>query len=665
MTFVSYAQNFEDVMLWRALKHVQNGVYVDVGAQHPVIDSVSKAFYEHGWRGVHFEPVPYYAALLRQDRPDEVVLEVALSDVEGTIELNVIADTGLSTAVDAYAQRHHSEQGFISKKIEVPTLTLKSALHSIEGKEVHWLKIDVEGLEEKVLKGWDSQVIRPWIMVVEATIPTSPEVNYLKWDPILIAADYEFVYFDGLNRFYVAKEHSELVEAFSCLPNVFDGVELSGLASSQLCRGLIASHQASEAELSAELQKAESLAAQLRQVNEQNAQLQLNCEQLNNHSQWLQNEWDSTKQRVEELSKSTGQLETELVAEQQKAENLVAQLSQANEQNSQLHLQGDRHNLWLQSEWDATKQRVEELSKSNGQLETELVAEQQKAENLVAQLSQANEQNSQLHLQGDRRKSNALWLQNEWDATKQRVQELSKSTGQLETELAVEQQKAESFLVQLSQSNEQNAHLQAHAQWLQNEWDAAKVKIDELNHCSHHWWTVADGLNQENKTLYTSRSWRITKPLRLLSLGVSYLIKGLLAIPKGIWWVIKWLIHTLLLIPKAIWWLFKWPFKLILSGLIRYAIKRPAIKLRLFTWLRKYPKAYAHTLQFARVRGINIDAMPSTITTTQQPQITETQKFTMPVSEESTTDLTSLSPRARRIYLDLKETMDSNNKENS
>ena len=261
--------------------------------------------------------------------------------------------------------------------------------------------------------------------------------------------------------------------------------------------------------------------------------------------------------------------------------------------------------------------------------------------------------------------SHTQWLQGEWDSTKQRVEELSKSTGQLEAELAAEQEKAESLVAQLSQANEQNAHLQAHAQWLQNEWDAAKVKIDELNHSSHHWWTVADGLNQENKTLYTSRSWRITKPLRLLSLGVSYLIKGLLAIPKGIWWVIKWLIHTLLLIPKAIWWLFKWPFKLILSGLIRYAIKRPAIKLRLFTWLRKYPKAYAHTLQFARVRGINVDAMPSTITTTQQPQITETQKFTMPVSEESTTDLTSLTPRARRIYLDLKEAMDSNNKEKS
>ncbi len=98
MSFLSYAQNFEDVMLWRALGHVDDGLYVDVGAQHPRIDSVSRAFYERGWRGVHVEPVPAFADLLRADRPDETVLQVALAEREGSLTLNVFADTGLSTA---------------------------------------------------------------------------------------------------------------------------------------------------------------------------------------------------------------------------------------------------------------------------------------------------------------------------------------------------------------------------------------------------------------------------------------------------------------------------------------------------------------------------------------------------------------------------------------
>lgn len=226
MTFISYAQNFEDVMLWRALKHIDKGCYVDIGAQHPVVHSVSKAFYEHGWRGVHLEPVPYYADLLRTDRPDETVMQIALSDTEGFVELNVIPDTGLSTVVDKHAV-DHAKLGFKSQKLKVKTLPLSKALQSLNGKDVHWLKIDVEGLEESVLRGWDSKVLRPWVLVVEATLPMTQDLSHEIWDPIVAAAGYQFVYFDGLNRFYVANEHNELLPSFLLPPNVFDDFTFS------------------------------------------------------------------------------------------------------------------------------------------------------------------------------------------------------------------------------------------------------------------------------------------------------------------------------------------------------------------------------------------------------------------------------------------------------
>ena len=389
MSFVSYAQNFEDVMLWRALKHVEKGFYVDVGAQHPVIDSVSKAFYERGWRGVHIEPVPEYAELLRKDRPDETVLQIALGDTEGTLELNVIPNTGLSTAVDAYAQRHQLDRGYEHQRIEVPVLTLNSALRSMAGKDIHWLKIDVEGFEEKVLRGWDSQTLRPWIIVVEATIPNLPDTDCGSWDPILSAAEYQFVYFDGLNRFYVSKEHAELAEAFSSPPNVFDDVVLT--ASSYLNRGLMTSHQEREKEL---VIRAENLSTELHAANEHTGRLQA-------HVQWVQNERDAAKQRVEELSQRTGRLEGELELERQRIVQLGADLKAAREHEGQL---------------------------------------------------------------------------------------------------------------------------QAQAEWLQNEWDAAKAKIDELNQSSHHWWTVAEQrwtvaeqLKQELQGVYASKSWRVTVPLRVVN----------------------------------------------------------------------------------------------------------------------------------------------------
>jgi hypothetical protein len=57
--FVSYAQNFEDVMLWRALRSLESGFYIDVGANDPTIDSVTKAFYASRWHGINIEPMAF------------------------------------------------------------------------------------------------------------------------------------------------------------------------------------------------------------------------------------------------------------------------------------------------------------------------------------------------------------------------------------------------------------------------------------------------------------------------------------------------------------------------------------------------------------------------------------------------------------------------------
>lgn len=263
-------------MLWRALKHVQNGLYIDIGAQHPIFDSVSKGFYEKGWRGVHVEPVPEYAELLRQDRPDEMVLEAALSDTTGTLDLNIIPGTGLSTGIQAYAESHRVHHGFNANVVRVPMLPLKDALASLNGKAVHWMKIDVEGLEEKVLQGWDSQVLRPWIILIEATVPMSPQLAYEGADKLLIEAGYEFAYFDGLNRFYTASERAHLAESLRTPPNVFDGAQLS--ASSPWCVDLTA-------KLNAQAQ--ERLAQAEERLNQKSArleQVEIDMQQLESHN---------------------------------------------------------------------------------------------------------------------------------------------------------------------------------------------------------------------------------------------------------------------------------------------------------------------------------------------------------------------------------------------
>lgn len=316
--FVSYAQNFEDVMLWRALRHVQRGFYVDVGAQDPVVDSVSRAFYETGWRGIHVEPSARYAQRLREDRPDELVIPAAVAEREGLLPFFEISDTGLSTA-DAVVAARLGRQGYAAREITVPCITLNSVLDHCRGREIHWLKIDVEGFEQQVVAGWKAPGPLPWIVLVESTAPLTQDDTSAGWQDHLLARGYREVYFDGLNRFYVSAQHAELCEAFRAPPNVFDRFTLSGTASSSFTGALNARIAGLQAQSSHELRAAGDALERLR----------LESEQRRIDHAALQGE-------LLELQRRFGTLAEELVARQHDVMRVEQQLAERTDQVSRL-----------------------------------------------------------------------------------------------------------------------------------------------------------------------------------------------------------------------------------------------------------------------------------------------------------------------------------------
>jgi FkbM family methyltransferase len=251
MTFTSYAQNFEDVMLWRALSHIERGFYIDIGAQDPIVDSVSLAFHEHGWHGVHVEPTSHYAELLRQQRPGDAVIQAAVGNNATVLQFFEISGTGISTAVAPIAAQHR-EIGYESHEMLVPCITLSAIFDVVKEPEIHWLKIDVEGFEHQVLTSWGTSTARPWIVVVESTLPLTQIETHESWENILIAYGYSPVYFDGLNRYYVSDAHSEIKAAFRTPPNYFDGFALSGTSGAPFHKLIEARNQEHERLLLAE-----------------------------------------------------------------------------------------------------------------------------------------------------------------------------------------------------------------------------------------------------------------------------------------------------------------------------------------------------------------------------------------------------------------------------
>ena len=213
---------FEDVLLWRALRQVGRGFYIDVGAAHPDIDSVTRAFYDRGWSGINIEPVAAYAQRLEMARPQDVTLRLALGESSGQAPFFTVPGTGLSTLESGVAQDYRN-QGFTVEEGSVAIETLAVICRRHAPTEIHFLKVDVEGAERAVLAGADFDKVRPWIILVEATRPMSTEETHATWEPLLLQANYRFAWFDGLNRFYIADEHyAALTPHFRAPPNVFD-----------------------------------------------------------------------------------------------------------------------------------------------------------------------------------------------------------------------------------------------------------------------------------------------------------------------------------------------------------------------------------------------------------------------------------------------------------
>lgn len=218
---ISHAQNFEDVMLSRAFAEIENGFWVDVGAWDPDIDSVTRYFHERGWRGVNIEPNPTYLTLLQAKRPRDINLGVAIGSEPGRATITLIHGTGMSTLRPEIAAGH-IDLGYAQENTEVELRTLNSVFAEHAPADVHFLKIDCEGAEAEVINSFDLRRFRPWIILVEATKPLSREETHDQWEPHILASDYHFAYFDGVNRFYVATERADLKRHFAIPPNIFD-----------------------------------------------------------------------------------------------------------------------------------------------------------------------------------------------------------------------------------------------------------------------------------------------------------------------------------------------------------------------------------------------------------------------------------------------------------
>lgn len=221
----SYSQRFEDLYLGCCFPDAQDGFYIDVGAGHPVYDNVSFAFYLRGWRGIAVEPNPWLSQLANGVRPRDRNIQALVGAAEGDAAFHLVNEFhGLSTMIADHARKAESEFGKASQAIKMPMTTLKALCEHHAPASFEFLKIDVEGAEDDVIRGGDWKRFRPKVVVIEALAPYSLAPAWDSWEPILTAHGYRYARFDSLNRYYVAEEETQIMRSLTSAPDAFDAV---------------------------------------------------------------------------------------------------------------------------------------------------------------------------------------------------------------------------------------------------------------------------------------------------------------------------------------------------------------------------------------------------------------------------------------------------------
>jgi FkbM family methyltransferase len=213
---ISYAGNFEDVVLERVFRGINRGFYIDVGAYEPIDQSVTHHFYLKGWNGINIEPNPAPFRALAAARDRDVNLNVGLSNHEGSIR--VFSADGACWSVDRGLITGWfgvPADKIVERVMPVRTLAAICERHAPQDAAIEFLKIDVEGHEREVVEGGDWNRWRPRVVLIEADRPEA-------WEPRLLDAGYVFALFDGVNRFYVRDEDRRLLPIVAAPANATD-----------------------------------------------------------------------------------------------------------------------------------------------------------------------------------------------------------------------------------------------------------------------------------------------------------------------------------------------------------------------------------------------------------------------------------------------------------
>jgi FkbM family methyltransferase len=157
---VSYGLMGLDLKLKEYL-NTPNGFFIEAGANNGVDQNNTKIFEDlFGWKGLLVEPSISAYEACKQNRPNSIVINAALSSKDN-IEIVGDFDGHLMSSIDGKRRSNPNSM------VMIKTRTLTSILKEHNIKNIDFISLDVEGFEFDVLNGFDFNIWKPSYILIE------------------------------------------------------------------------------------------------------------------------------------------------------------------------------------------------------------------------------------------------------------------------------------------------------------------------------------------------------------------------------------------------------------------------------------------------------------------------------------------------------------------
>ena len=163
----SYAMDSEDTAISVFNKKKDNGFYVDIGAHHPIQRNNTHLLFKKGWEGINIDVNQFSIELFNFLRPNDLNLQIAVSDKEGEISFFYQKKFSQLNTTDKEVAKENFQGNFQEKKVKCQTIQNILDNSKFKNKKIDLLNIDVEGAEMKVLNTLNFEIYDPSLICIE------------------------------------------------------------------------------------------------------------------------------------------------------------------------------------------------------------------------------------------------------------------------------------------------------------------------------------------------------------------------------------------------------------------------------------------------------------------------------------------------------------------